>query len=520
VNKNRIDIPSKSGVYLFKSQKNVILYIGKAKNLKKRIGQYFQKKTDPIIENLLNQTEDIDFIITDDEKDALHLEYNLIHTYKPPFNIRLKDDKSFPFIEISTSEKFPGIYYSRNLNPNYLYIGPITNAKKTRILIDLITRVFKIRTCNNNMFKKKTACLFYYIDRCSAPCIKKIDIRNYQNNVSDAIDFLKGKRTKVAKNLTRKMNQHARELQFEKAQKLKEEIELIRGFVLESYISSPQRIDYDTVALYSEDSSTFIIHFSVIAGIVKKKNYFSFTAILTTKENILRNFLISFYKNHNIPQEITVPFYPTDHSQLEDLFAQFNNRSVRIKIPQKGNKKKMLDLAMRNLNSYKKRNEFHNLAKKLKSTLKLKNIPCMIEGYDISHFGERERVGAVVVFNNGKADKSLYRNYIIKKADAGDIDALKEVLERRLKKIEQYPDLIVIDGGKAQLNLARKIKSELNINSDIIAIAKKEERIFFKNGNSIIFPEDSPERFLFQNIRDEAHRRAISLHRKKREKIK
>jgi excinuclease ABC subunit C len=315
------------------------------------------------------------------------------------------------------------------------------------------------------------------------------------------------------------MKQHARELQFEKAQQLKEEIDLIKEFVLESYISSPQKVDYDVVALHTTGRNTFIIHFSIIAGIVKKKNYYSFATIQGIKEDILRNFLISYYKNHNIPKEIIAPYYPTDYSHLEELFTKMKKLKVQIKIPQRGNKKKLLDLAQRNLNIYKTKNEFHDLSKKIKSALKLKNIPCLVEGYDISHLGERERVGAVVVFNNGKPLKSQYRNYIIKKADAGDIDALKEVLERRLKKITQHPDLMVIDGGKAQLNIAKKIKSKLNITSDIIAIAKREERIFQENGNSVVFPDDSPEMFFFQNIRDEAHRRAISHHRKKREKI-
>lgn len=524
--KNKIDIPAKPGVYLFKSR-DKILYIGKAKNLKKRVDQYFQKKDHRVIRDLLHQANDIEYIITDDEKDALHLEYNLIHHHQPPFNIRLKDDKSFPLIEISLGETeqipFPGVYFTRQVKHKNFYVGPIVNAGKTRELIDIITRIFKLRTCSTNIYKRSTACLYYYIDRCCAPCINKISEEDYQKNVTDAIDFLKGNKKKILKPLEKKMKQLSEQLDFEEAQKVKEDIDLIRQFVLESYISSvsKHKMDYDVIALHHDPryDECFIILFSILKGRVERKEFFDFNSINTQKEDILKDFLISFYRKENIPREILVGTFPTDRKSLENMFSQIAGRQIKIKFPHKGSKRKIMNLAVKNLNLYVNKNKYNLVGERLKQTLNLVHFPGWIEGFDISHFSERERVGAAVVFSKGKPIKKKYRNYIIKSAAAGDTEAIKEVLERRFKKQEEPPDLLLIDGGKGQLSAALEIKRKLNLECDIAAIAKGEERIYLENGGSVVFPEDSPELFLFQNIRDEVHRRAITHHRKRREKI-
>jgi len=524
--KNKIDIPAKPGVYLFKSR-DKILYIGKAKDLKKRVDQYFQKKDHLVIRDLLQQADDIEFIITDDEKDALHLEYNLIHHHQPPFNIRLKDDKSFPLIEISLGETgeipFPGVYFTRQVKQKNFYVGPIVSAGKTRELIDIITRIFKLRTCSTNIFKRSTACLYYYIDRCSAPCINKISQQDYQKNVMNAVDFLKGNKKKILQKLEKKMKLLSQQLDFEAAQKIKEDIDLIRQFVLESYISSvsKQKMDYDVIALHHDPryDECFIILFSILKGRVERKEFFDFNSISTQKQDILKDFLISFYGKENVPREIFVSTLPLEKETLENMFSQIAGRQVKIKFPYKGSKRKIMDLAVKNLNLYVNKNKYNLVGERLRQTLNLVHFPAWIEGFDISHLSERERVGAAVVFSQGKPVKKKYRNYIIKSAAAGDTEAIKEVLERRFKKQEEHPDLLLIDGGKGQLSAALEVKNKLNLKCDIAAIAKGEERIYLESGDSIVFPEDSPERFLFQNIRDEVHRRAITHHRKRREKI-
>jgi excinuclease ABC subunit C len=502
-----------------------VLYIGKAKNLKKRVDQYFQRRDHLVIGNLLEQADHIETIITDDEKDALHLEYNLVHHYRPPFNIRLKDDKSFPMIEMSVSETFPGIYYSRQVKTGHFYVGPIVDARKTRDLIDIVTRLFKLRICTDNTFKRRTACLYYYIDRCSAPCIDKINPEAYRQSTESAIQLLKGKKETILRELEREMARLAEETKFEEAQKVKEDIQLIRQFELESYISAvkAEKRDYDVIALHHDprDNDSFIILFSVIEGRVKKKEFFNFDSVSTRREEILKDFLVGFYRSQNIPHEIIVRSLPAESRWLEAMFSGLAGRKIAIKMPLRGKKRKTLELVVKNLNLYVNKNKYSLVGEHLKQSLHLEHFPSSIEGFDISHFSERDRVGAAVVFEKGAPVKKKYRNYIIKQASAGDTEAMKEMLERRFKKVteDRYPDLLLIDGGKPQLSAALEIKEKLGITSDIVALAKKEERIFLESGDSVLFPEDSPERFLLQNIRDEVHRRAVMHHRRRREKI-
>ncbi|MCP5053799.1 MAG: excinuclease ABC subunit UvrC [bacterium] len=520
---NTTDIPGKPGVYLFKTGDRV-LYIGKAKNLKKRVSQYFQRKDHLVIGNLLSEADNIEYIVTDGEADALHLEYNLVHQYRPPFNVRLKDDKTFPMIEISTPHPFPGIFYSREIKPKHFYAGPIVDARRTRELIDTVTRLFQLRTCNDATLKRGTACLYHYIDRCSAPCTGNISQEEYRKETENAIEFLKGKRTGIIRKLKQKMNRLAQQMEFEEAQKIKEDIQLIDQFVLDSYISTVTagKQDYDVIALHHDpgDNSSFIILFSVMDGRVKKKDFFNFQSVNSQKEDILENFLVSFYHTGNIPHEILVRFLPANLESLEEMFSQIAGRRVVIKFPVKGKKRKTMDLAIKNLNLYINKNKYSLVAERLRDALQLGRFPTHIEGFDISHFSERDRVGAAVVFIDGEPARKKYRNYIIKKAAKGDTEAMKEVLERRFKKMTEYPDLLLIDGGKPQLGAALEIKQKLNIPSDIVALAKREERVYLEGGRSVLFPEDSPERFLLQNIRDEVHRRAVTHHRKRREKIR
>jgi len=505
-------------VYLFKAG-NRILYIGKAKVLKKRVDQYFQRKDQQVIKNLLAEADHIEYIVTDDEKDALHLEYNLVHQYKPPFNIRLKDDKSFPMIEVSVGDPFPGVFYTREKKERHFYVGPITDSRKTKELIDIITRLFKLRTCSAKTFSRGIPCLYYYIERCSAPCNGSVGAEEYGLSTADALLFLKGKKNAILKQLQTRMKALADELKFEEAGKLKEDIQLIGSFKIESYISSiiAGNREYDVIVLHhQQESETMVILFSVMDGRIKKKDFFNFDWVGTDSGEILRDFMVGFYETHNIPHEILVRTLPAEHESLEQMFSQMAGRRVVIKLPLKGNKRKTMDLAVKNMKVYLNKNKFNQVGLQLQEALGLSRFPQRIEGFDISHFSEQDRVGAAVVFIGGTADKKKYRSYIIKKASAGDTEALKEVLERRFKKVEIYPDLLLIDGGKPQLGAALEIKEKLGITSDIIALAKKEERVYLPGGMSVLFPEDSPERFLLQNIRDEVHRRAVSHHRKRR----
>jgi excinuclease ABC subunit C len=517
--KSREGIPELPGVYLFKSRQGKILYIGKARNLRKRTNQYFQKKGNPFLDHLLGRADRIDYIVTDHETDALLLEYNLIQNYQPEFNIRLKDDKSFPFIEITIGDEYPGIYYSRKTDEKSFVLGPMAAPRRAKSAIDILTRIFRLRQCSQAIFKKGTPCLYYHIDRCSAPCAGKIVGDDYRVDARSAIDFLRGKKGEVIRMLQRRMRRFSDESRFEEAQKVKEDIDLLGSFVPESYISSGKKSDFDVIVPFSRAHESKLILFSVLGGKVCRSDYFSFDTISSAPDEILREFFLHFYRPHNLPAEITVPFPPADLSELEALFSRMIGRRVRIRIPKRGEKKKLLELAEENLARFTVGTDFERIGPSIQRQLALRNIPSRIEGYDVSHLAEKERVGALVVFDHGKPVRRLYRSFIIKTAGAGDTEALREILTRRFRRPGPAPDLLLIDGGKSQLGIALQVKRDLHLSADVVSLAKEEERIFTETGETVVFPKGSPERHLFQNIRDEAHRRAVTHHRKRREAI-
>ena len=489
---NRKDIPESPGVYLFKSRQGKILYIGKAVNLRKRTDQYFQKKESPFLGHLLSRADRIDFIVTDDEKDALLLEYNLVQNYQPLFNIRLKDDKSFPFIEITTGEEYPGIFYSRKPDEKSFILGPIATPRKAKSVVDTLSRIFRIRQCMPAVFKKGAPCLFFHIDRCSAPCAGKIGMSDYRDDVRNAIDFLKNKRGKVCRALRQRMLRFSREWRFEEAQRVKEDMDLLGSFVPESYIASGRKSDFDVVVPFSRLHETRLIFFSVTGGNVSRSDFFDFDTISVFPDEILREFFLHYYRPHNLPVEIAVPFLPADAFELEALFSRMIGKRVRIRVPRKGKKKKLLELAQENLLVHSIRNDFERIGREVQSRLGLRSIPRRIEGYDISHLGERERVGARVVFDCGKPVRRLYRNYVIKTAGAGDTEALREVLSRRFRKPEPPPDLLLIDGGKPQLGVALQVIREFRLSADVAALAKEDERIYLGTGDVCGIPQRFP----------------------------
>ena len=539
---NKKDLPEKPGIYIFKTATGKVLYIGKAVNLKKRVSQYFQKKNNPLIENLLQRAAKLDYIVTDAEHDALLLESNLVHTYQPLFNIRLKDDKSFPFIEITLSEDFPGIYYSRHVDPGNFGLGPLVSSQKTRDLIDTVARLFRLRSCANSVFKKGIPCLYFHIERCSAPCAGKIDSQLYRQQVQNAVNFLKGRKRKVAAKLAGLMRRFSAALDFEQAQKIKQDLELMDKFSLRSYISTRARIDWDILTSSSLGNESFFAFFAVIRGQVRKSEYFNLPTIDSGEDEILRGFMLDFYRRRPLPGEIIVFRLPDQAEALERLFSLQAGRRVRIRTVRQGRKKKILDLALQNLALFIQKNDYRFWGEKIRQQLRLNNFPSHIEGYDISHLGEKNRVGALVVYKNGRPEKRLYRSFIIRGAAAGDTEALKEVLLRRfggeaeqrqrivppddfnatqaqLKSWREQPDLLLIDGGLPQLAAARQVKKKLGLRSDLLTLAKGEERIFMEDGSSLILLPGSLPRHLFQNIRDEAHRRAVAHHRRRREKL-
>jgi excinuclease ABC subunit C len=525
--KNSGGLPERPGIYIFRAASGKALYIGKAVNLKRRVAQYFQKKDDPLLRSLLERAASLDYIVTDAEADALLLESNLVHSYQPPFNIRLKDDKSFPFIEITLSDDFPGIFYSRRIAAGHFAVGPLVNARKARSLIDSVTRLFHLRSCAAPLFRKGIPCLFHHIDRCSAPCAGKIDRASYMRQVEDAVDFLKGRKGKVAARLRARMRTLAEHLDFERAQKIKEDLELIENFSLRSYITSRGRGDCDVLAASLIGREAFFILLSIVGGRVSRSEYFHLPTLHDSEDELLREFLLDFYRLRPLPGEIIVSRLP---AQADDLAGHFaaragrtaphgRGRRVRIRTAIKGKNKKILDLAKGNLALFVQKSDYRSLGEEIMGRLHLRHFPARIEGFDISHLGEKNRVGAQVVFNEGRPEKRLYRSYIIRAAAAGDTEALKEVLTRRFRGEAPPPDLLLVDGGLPQLAAARQVKAELGLPSDLLALAKGEERVFLEDGSSLVLEPGTLARHLLQNVRDEVHRRAVTLHRRRREKL-
>jgi excinuclease ABC subunit C len=516
---NRNDLPDQPGIYIFKTAAGKVLYIGKAVSLKKRVAQYFQKKDNPLLQNLLQRAAKLDYIVTDAEADALLLEYNLVHTYQPPFNIRLKDDKSFPFIQITLNEEFPGIYYSRQVDSGHFGLGPLVSSKKTKDLIDAVSRLFRLRTCANSIFKKGVPCIYYHIERCSAPCAGKIDQAGYRRQVEDALDFFRNRKQKIALKLKSRMRHLSAQLKFEAAQKLKEDLELLEKFSLRSYISTRSRKDYDVLASCSLGYEAFFIFFAVTHGHIRKSEYFNLPTVNHAEDDVLKEFMLDFYYRRPLPGEIIVSLRPAQAEGLSRFFSTRAHRRVLIRTPRQGKKRKILDLALKNLALFVQRSDYRFLGEAIREQLHLLHFPSHIEGYDVSHLAEKNRVGAMVVFKNGRPEKRLYRNFIIHSAAAGDTEALKEMLRRRFAGASEQPDLLFIDGGLPQLTVAQQIKKAMGLRSDLLALAKKEERIFMEDRSSLQLVPGSPARHLFQNIRDEAHRRAVGHHRRRREKI-
>ncbi len=513
------DLPERPGVYIFKSAGNHPLYIGKAANLRKRVGWYFQKKDDPLIRSLLERAASLETIVTEGESDALLLESDLVHSHLPPFNIRLKDDKSFPFIEITTADGFPGIHFSRRPAAGSFVVGPLVNAGKARGLIDAVTRLFQLRTCREVVFRKGIPCLYHHIERCSAPCAGRVGPQRYRSQVTDAVEFLKGRKGRIAARLRRRMRALAAKQDFEGAQKAKEDLELMAGFALRSCIRTRSRIDSDVVASCLLGREVFFVHLALSRGRVSRSGFFHLQTLHDAPEEALREFLSEFYRLRPLPGEIIVSQWPAQAGEMAGMFSAKAGRRVHIRCALRGEKKQLLDMALKNLALFVQKSDYRALGEEIKSRLHLRNFPSRIEGFDISHWGEKNRVGAMVAFQSGRTEKRSYRSYTVRGAAPGDTGALEEVLRRRFAKEPPPPDLLLIDGGLPQLGVSRQVKADLGLSCDLAALAKGEERVFLEDGTSIVPESGSPLRHLLQNIRDEVHRRAIRHHRKRREKI-
>lgn len=529
-------LPDLPGVYLMKDGSEEVIYVGKALSLRKRVRQYFQspKNLSPKTKTLVRHIENLEYIITDTEVDALVLEANLIKKYRPRYNVRLKDDKRYPYVKVTVNSKYPRIFLTRRrLMDGALYFGPYTNAGAIRKTLDVISQVFKIRRCRQPLNEKKARpCLDYHIKRCYAPCVGKISEKEYMENVQEAIKFLKGETSGLVKQLEQRMHDLASRHEFEAAAEIRDQLEAVK-VLSQQQIATSGTDDRDIIAAVQDGDTVYIQIFYVRHGnMVGRADLAMSSAEGTALADVVSQFIKQYYLDSPIPPEILIQYEIPDHDLITSWLKQRSGREVNINVPQRGDKKKMLDMALRNAEMTMRANQLKAAVasesleslKELQSLLSLPSVPLYIEGFDISNISGTDAVGSMVVFENGKPSNSKYRQHNIKTVKGiDDFAMMGEVVKRRYSRLRDekipFPDLILIDGGPGQLSSAKASLDELGLEVPMIGLAKRFEHIITTKkgaGEVIVLPHSSPALKLLMHVRDEAHRFAVSSHRRRR----
>ena len=538
------NLPSSPGVYLMKDAKHKVIYVGKAKNLKNRVRSYFQKNTDDRLytEYLVRYVADIDFVLTETEKEALILENNLIKQFKPKFNINLRDDKTFICIKLEGNKKFPYPRVVRQIEDDgAMYFGPYASSRAIRQTLRYIHDIIPIRKCPDSVFKKRVKpCLYYQIHKCLGPCCSLVDEVTYQKLIDQVVLILKGKQEDLIDMLKQQMSEESKAMRYEKAAKIRDCIRAIEETVEKQRIHSMTFVDRDVFGYYVVRNEVYIEVMFIRSGNMEDVASYYFPTNHNTIEEIFRSFLNQFYSQTRfIPAEVVVPVESVDAKLLEEWLTEKKGRKVEVIHPQRGDKARLIEMAQKNaenvyLMSRNHDDDFTRTLNALKETLSLRQTPERIECFDISNIFGKQAVGSMVTFTQGKPDKSRYKRFRIK--TVGQIDdyaMMHEVLTRRYKRaVEEgdLPKLIMVDGGKGQLGIALKVFDELAIgNVDLIALAKgrkESNRVGEKIGEQIFVPHmpdavmltpSSPELLFLDKVRDEAHRFAIAYHRKLRD---
>jgi excinuclease ABC subunit C len=514
--------PEKSGVYLLYNSIKEVIYIGKSLNIKKRLLSYIKGKSSQGI-FFPEFVSYFEYIITSNEKEAFLLERDLIKSKKPKYNIKLRDDKNFFYLRIKKDEIFPYMDLQRQKRgKGSIYFGPFIPSSYAFRLLKIIGKVFKIRTCKENFGKRKKPCLDYFMGLCSAPCVNYIDNKSYMKNIENAIDLLNGKGDKIVEKIEKQMKTAADNLEYEKAAELRDTIFAIKSIKDSRYKTMKFNSNMDVWGIQTNKNSTlfFLIRFNENGEIKEKKEYFYHSRKIPFSEFLL-SFFSEFYTKYTPPKLIII-------SDMEDIslrksisvfLSSLKGEKVKV-IKGKVNKyKEIIDNIK--LNSILKLKEHMNdkALNEIKNIIKLNTLPDKIECIDISHLSGEDIVASRITFLKGEPEKSLYRRYYIKNRDKpNDPENIYNIVKRRLTKTEKdrLPDILLIDGGKAQLNYAKKAANEMNININIISISKGEkDTLHFIDGKT--YKEDDSAGFLLlKRIRDEAHRFAIKYQRKRR----
>lgn len=546
-------LPASPGVYIMHDARDAIIYVGKAVSLKNRVRQYFQasRNKGAKIEQMVSRICRFEYIVTDSELEALVLECNLIKEHRPKYNTMLKDDKTYPFIKVTVSEDYPRVLFSRTMKKDKdKYYGPYTSAGAVKDTIELIRKVYKIRTCSRKLPKdigKERPCLNYHIKQCNGPCQGYISREEYRKSVEEAMAFLNGSYDSVLRTLEQRMQEASEQLDFEVAAEYRDLLNSVRQIAQRQKVTSSDGEDKDIVALATQDSDAVVQMFFIRNGrLIGRDHFYLRAAPQDTRSSILDSFLKQFYSGTPfIPREVMLQEPITDAPVIEEWLTKKRGQRVHIRVPKKGTKEKLVELAARNAaivleqdRERIKREEGRTIGamKEITGLLGLEDV-ARVEAFDISNISGFESVGSMVVYERGKPKRSDYRKFKIKSVKGpDDYASMEEVLTRRfqhgleerknlkgeeLGRFLRFPDLIMMDGGKGQVNVALRVLDQLHLQIPVCGMVKDDHHrtrgLYFQNREIPI--DRSSEGFrLITRIQDEAHRFAIEYHRSLRSK--
>jgi len=534
---NLARLPDRPGIYIYRDAKAQVLYVGKAASLRSRVRSYFQESRprDPKTDALVRQIRDLEYVVTDNELEALMLEANLVRKHRPRYNIILRDDKHYPFLKLTTNEEFPRLLVARRVqNDGATYYGPFYPATAMRETLKLTRQLFPLRTCSITIDGTlERPCIQYSIHRCNAPCTGWETREGYAKTVRDVTQFLEGRDEDLALRLTREMEEAAVETKFERAAALRNQIQALNKVRERQKIISPEEVDQDVIGVVRQGSDACVEFFFVRKGRLVGQEAFFFDRVAGWADGeILSAFVRQFYGKSVAPApEILVSEDLPEAELTTEWLSTLAGRRVQIVVPQRGPRREFVAMAEANAaialqNHLLSRDDRQQVVlEELRRALTLPGLPNRIEGYDISHVQGSEQVGSLVVWENGSMKKEDYKRFRIKTvAGADDFAALGEVLTRRFARaLEQgtpLPDLVLIDGGRGQLNVGLKVLQDLGLDYlPVVALAKQQEEVYVGESlHPLVLDPTSPALHTLQKIRDEAHRFAITYHKKLRSK--
>ena len=544
---DRSRLPTSPGVYIFKDAKDAVIYVGKAKNIRARVANYFTRSGDgrPKIGELRERVRRIDFIVTGSETDALVLEANLIKRHRPRFNASLKDDKSYPYIVVTTGDEYPRVYATRATHdPRHRYFGPFPSASSVHSTIDVLNKTFPFRKCRGPEPGRRSGvpCLNYHIGRSAAPCVHAISEEDYGEIIDDVIAFLEGRVDHLIREREAGMREAAREMNFERAAKLRDELSALTYVRDKQQATIASEDSFDAFGAYVEGESVCVQVFAVREGqIVNRDSFLLDNYAETPAEAVALQFIPQYYDTAAVPRDVLVSTSEPEEAliPLETYLSELRETRVEVHVPRRGDKRRILEMAEKNarlglehekLVEESQRNRVASTLDTLREELALPRLPVRIECYDISNTMGTNSVASMVVFQGGRPAKDQYRRFKIKTVEGSDdFASMNEVIRRRIErlaqgdeKFAQTPDLILLDGGKGQLSAVVPVFEELGVGTELPdiplrSLAKRDEEVFEPGRpEPVILRRESPELHLLQRVRDEAHRFANTYHRKVR----